>query len=65
MTWLVQALPWFETYLAYRPWAQIPNHGRPCTQALLLYFKNHVSFFIWSPHSEECSPGMGWVQLVE
>jgi hypothetical protein len=22
---------------AYRPWAQISNHGRACTQALLLY----------------------------
>ncbi len=27
---------------AYRPWAQISNHGRACTQGLLLYFHTNL-----------------------
>ncbi len=32
-------------YRPYRPWAQISNHGRAYTQALLLYFKHSMCTF--------------------
>jgi len=36
--------------LAYRPWAQISNHGRAFTQALLLYMNTHTEIIPKSWH---------------